>query len=82
MHPANAWVFNGGLASPRSSTVVRATDGAPVITDGPYAEGKEFVGGFLIVRADDLDAALGWGAKLARAVTLPIEGRPFQHPSE
>ena len=48
------------------------------MTDGPYAEGKEHLGGFTIVAAPDLDAALGWGRKLARAIRLPIEVRPFQ----
>jgi hypothetical protein len=47
-------------------------------TDGPYAEGKEHIGGFTIVRAPDLDAALAWAAKLTQATTLPIEVRPFQ----
>jgi hypothetical protein len=46
-------------------------------TDGPYTEGKEHLGGFTIVDAPDLDAALGWGAKLTRATGLPIEVRPF-----
>jgi hypothetical protein len=49
------------------------------MTDGPFAEGKEHIGGFLIIRAPDLDAALEWGRKLARAVALvPIDVRPFQ----
>ena len=47
-------------------------------TDGPFAEAKEHVGGFVIVKAEDLDAALEWGRKLARVITLPIEVRPFQ----
>jgi hypothetical protein len=49
-----------------------------LVTDGPYAEGKEHVGGFSIIQADDLDEALAWGRKLARATTLPIEVRPFR----
>jgi hypothetical protein len=72
-----AWVFNGALAPAASSTVVRYRDGAVLMTDGPFAEGKEHIGGFLILRAPDLDAALGWAKKLARAVTLPVEVRPF-----
>ena len=48
------------------------------MTDGPFAEGKEHLGGFTIIKAPDLDAAMGWGRKLARAVTLPIEVRPFR----
>lgn len=75
---SGAWVFNGGLHSPGTATVVRAEEGELVITDGPYAEGKEHIGGFVIVKAPDLDAALDWGRKLARATTLPIEVRPFQ----
>jgi len=50
-----------------------------LMTDGPFAEGKEYLGGFTIITAPDLDAALEWGRRLARATTLPIEVRPFQH---
>jgi hypothetical protein len=75
---AGAWVFAGGLHPPSTATVVRARDGAVLTTDGPYAEGKEHIGGFTIVRAPDLDAALAWAAKLTQATTLPIEVRPFQ----
>ena len=59
-------------------TVVRVRDREIVTTDGPYVEGKEHIGGFWIVEAPDLDAALGWARKAARATTLPIEVRPFQ----
>ena len=76
---AGAWVFNGGLCPPSSATVLRLKDGEVLMTDGPYAEGKEHIGGFVIVKAADLDAALEWGRKLARIITLPIEVRPFQH---
>jgi hypothetical protein len=58
--------------------VVRLKDGEVLITDGPYVEGKEHIGGFTVIRAADLDAALEWGRKLARATTLPIEVRPFR----
>ena len=58
--------------------MVRLKDGEVLITDGPFAEGKEHIGGFTIIEAPDLDAALEWGRKLARATTLPIEVRPFQ----
>jgi hypothetical protein len=61
--------------------VVRVQDGELLTTDGPFAEGKEHLGGFTIVDAPDLDAALGWGSRLARATTLPVEVRPFQHAS-
>ena len=76
---AGAWVFNGGLCPPSTATVLRLNGGEVLMTDGPYAEGKEHVGGFVIVKAADLDAALEWGRKLARIITLPIEVRPFQH---
>jgi len=68
-------VFTGGLHAPSSATVVRA-DG--MITDGPYAEGKEHIGGIYVITAPDLDAALAWGRKAAAATTLPIEIRPFR----
>jgi hypothetical protein len=74
---ANVWVFNGGLHPPSTATMVKAQGPDIVITDGPFAEGKEHVGGFVIVKAADLDQALEWAGKLARATTLPIEVRPF-----
>jgi hypothetical protein len=77
MKAAGAWVFSGGLHPPSSATVVRVQDGQLLTTDGPFAEGKEHVGGFCVIKAADLDAALEWGSKLARATTLPIEVRPF-----
>ena len=76
---AGAWVFNGGLFPASSATVVRLKDGDFLTTDGPYAEGKEHVGGFIVVEAEDLDGALTWARKFARVITLPIEVRPFQH---
>ena len=75
---AGAWVFNGGLHPPDTATVVRLQDGELLTTDGPYAEGKEHIGGFVIVKARDLDEALAWGRRLATVITLPIEVRPFQ----
>ena len=75
---AGAWVFNGGLHPPSTATVVRLQDGELLTTDGPFAEGKEHIGGFIIIRAPDLDAALVWARQLARVITLPIEVRPFQ----
>ena len=75
---AGAWVFNGGLHQPSTATVVRVHAGEVLLTDGPYTEGKEHIGGFLVIRAPDLDAALDWGRKTAQATTLPIEVRPFQ----
>lgn len=78
MKTAGAWVFSGGLHAPSTATVVRVQGGDVLMTDGPYTEGKEHIGGITIVRADDLDAALAWGRKLAAATTLPVEVRPFQ----
>lgn len=77
MQAAGAWVFGGGLHPPSTATVVRHNDGDVLMTDGPFAEGKEHVGGFTIIRASDLDAALEWAGKLARVTTLPIEVRPL-----
>lgn len=74
---AGAWVFAGGLHAPSTATVVRLQDGDLLTTDGPYLEGKEYLGGLSIVEAPDLDAALEWGRRSARATTLPIEVRPF-----
>ena len=79
---AGAWVFAGGLHPPSTATVVRARDGAVLTTDGPFAEGKEHIGGLCIIKAPDLDAALEWAGKMARATTLPIEVRPFQGEAE
>ena len=80
---AGAWVFSGGLHSPSTATVVRLKDGDVLMTDGPFLEGKEHIGGFTIIKAPDLDAALEWGRKLARAVALlPVEVRPFQDEPE
>jgi hypothetical protein len=73
-----AWLFNGGLHAPSTATVVRYQEGEVLITDGPFTEGKEHVGGILIIKATDLDSALEWGRKAARAIGLPIEVRPFQ----
>lgn len=78
MKAAGVWVFSGGLHPPESATVVRHRDGDPLTTDGPYTEGKEHLGGFTVIQAPDLDAALEWGGKLARALRwLPVEVRPF-----
>ena len=68
----------GRPTSPSTATVVRYRDGDLLTTDGPFAEAKEHIGGFTIVQAPDLDAALEWGRRLARATTLPIEMRPFR----
>jgi hypothetical protein len=75
---AGVWVFNGGLHPPSTATVVRLGEGELMMTDGPFAEGKEHIGGLLIIKAPDLDSALDWGRRAALAITLPIEVRPFQ----
>ena len=77
MRSAGAWVFSAGLHQPEVSTVVRADGDAVLTTDGPYAEGKEFIGGFDVIQAADLDDALVWAGKLARILGgLPVEVRP------
>jgi hypothetical protein len=79
MKAAGAWVFAGGLHPPSTSTVVRVENGSVLTTDGPFLEGKEHIGGFCVIKAADLDAALDWGRKLARALSpLSIEVRPFR----
>ncbi|MGW7068981.1 YciI family protein [Streptomyces sp. NPDC054855] len=79
LREAGAWVFAGGLFPPSTATVLRLKDSEVLTTDGPYVEGKEHLGGFTVIRAADLDEALAWGAKVARAITLPVEVRPLQH---
>jgi hypothetical protein len=74
LQASGAWVFTAGLHAPDSATVVHH-DG--MITDGPYLEGKEHIGGIWIITADDLDTALDWGHKASAATGLPIEVRPF-----
>ena len=78
LRATDSWVFAGGLHPPTTATVVRVRDGDVLMTDGPFVEGKEHIGGFTIIKAPDLDAALEWGRRLAKATTLPIEVRPFQ----
>ena len=85
---SGSWVFAGGLHPASTATVVRLRDGEVLTTDGPFTEGKEHLGGITIITASDLDAALEWGRKLARAISLdgrdglPLEVRPFQHGAE
>jgi hypothetical protein len=75
---AGAWVFAGGLHPASTATVVKAKDGEIITTDGPFAESKEQLGGFWIIQAEDLDAALAWAAKGTVACGGPVEVRPFQ----
>jgi hypothetical protein len=75
---AGKWVFAGGLHEPSTATVVRVKDGETMITDGPFAEAKEQIGGFWILECADLDEALDWAAKASVACRAPVEVRPFQ----
>lgn len=75
---AGAWVFAGGLHPADTATVIRSHDGDTRITDGPCAETKDQIGGFWMIQAADLDAALSWAAKAAVACRLPVEVRLFQ----
>src|SRR4051812_30672608 len=77
MKAAGAWVFTAGLHPASTSTVLRPQNGDILAVDGPFTEGKEHLGGFTVIDAPDLDAALDWGRKLATATTLPVEVRPF-----
>ena len=75
---AGAWVFAGGLEGPGEAKVIRPRRERMPMTDGPYVEAKEHIGGVTIIEAASLDEALEWGQKLAAATTLPIEVRPFR----
>jgi hypothetical protein len=75
---AGAWVFGGGLRAPSAAMVVRSQGGQVVTTDGPFAEAKEQIGGFWVIGAADLDAALDWAARASAACGGPVEVRPFQ----
>ena len=75
---AGAWVFGGALHEPDTATVVRISGGEVLTTDGPFAESKEHLGGFYIIEAEDLDAAIAWASKTTAAVMKPIEVRPFR----
>lgn len=78
LQATGTWVFAGGLHPSSTATVVRADGGEVLITDGPFAEGKEHVGGFWVIKAADLDAALEWARKATLACTAPVEVRPLQ----
>lgn len=79
MQAAGAWVFSGGLHPASTATVVQLRGDNVLMTDGPFAEGKEYLGGISVIRAPDLDAALSWARKLARAIPgVGIEVRPFE----
>ena len=82
LRSSGAWVFAGGLHPARTATVVRVEGDEVLTTDGPFVEGKEHIGGFWVIKAPDLDAALAWGRKATRACRVPIEVRPFQEEVE
>ena len=79
---AGAWVFAGGLHPADTATVVSAQGSETMVTDGPFAETKEQIGGFWVIEAVDLDAALDWAGKATVACRAPIEVRPFQDEPE
>jgi hypothetical protein len=76
---AGSWVFAGGLGDQASATTIRKPDPVAdaVLTDGPFIEAKEHLGGFSIVRSDDYDVVLGWAERIAGVTGLPVEVRPF-----
>jgi hypothetical protein len=82
LQQAGAWVFAGGLYPSSTATVVRVDGDGVLVTDGPFVEGKEHVGGLWVIEAPDLDSALEWGRKATRACAVPIEVRPFQELTE
>ena len=71
------WVFAGGLGSPSSSTVIDNRGEEPMVTDGPFLESKEYLAGFWVMEAADLDVALKLAAEGSRACNRKIEVRPF-----
>ena len=78
LEAAGAWVFGAGLLPASSATVLRPGEGGVSMTDGPYAETKEQMGGFWVIEAEDLDAALEWARRAAAACEGPVELRPMQ----
>ena len=82
MRDSGAWVFAGGLTTPDTSTVVHAQGDEVLVTDGPFAESKEQLGGFWVLKAEDLDAALALAGRASRACQKPVDVRPFQDDAE
>ena len=82
MMAKGVWVFGGGLTDPSDATVVRVEKGQPMLTDGPFVETKEQLGGFWVIKANDLDEALDWARKATVACLAPVEVRPFQEEPE
>jgi hypothetical protein len=71
------WVFAGGLGSPSTATVIDARDGEAVLTDGPFLESKEYLAGFWVIEAPDLDVALKLAAEGSQSCNRKVEVRPF-----
>ena len=78
MQAAGVWVFSAGMHPPESATVLKAQGDDVLVTDGPFTEGKEHLGGFTVIRVEDLDAALHWARRLTTILRLPVEVRPSQ----
>jgi hypothetical protein len=77
MRTTGAWLLSGRLSEPGAATVVRTSNGKVLTTDGPFAEAREHLGGFYVIEAEDLDAAVGWASKVTDAIDVPIEVRQF-----
>ena len=75
-----AWVFAGGLHPPAAATTVDNRGDEPILTDGPFVEAKEYLGGFWIIEAPDFDAAVEWAKDISKALGDRIEVRAFQEP--
>ncbi|MGH3385646.1 MAG: YciI family protein [Nocardioidaceae bacterium] len=75
---AGAWVFAGGLNPPSTAITVDNTGDAPVLTDGPFTEAEEYLGGFWVIEADDDDAAIEWTKQASRALQSRVEVRALQ----
>lgn len=78
LRASGSWVFAAGLHAPRTATTLRVKDGEVLMTDGPFTEGKEHLSGFSVIEASDLDTALVWASRTAKALrTLSVEVRPM-----
>jgi hypothetical protein len=82
LRSTGAWVFAGGLHPSSTATVMRFEGDEVLTTDGPFLEGKEHIGGFWVIKAADLDAALELGRKATRAARVPVEVRPLQEEAQ
>ena len=82
LQDAGSWVFAGGLEPIEAATTVDNTKGEALVVDGPFSESKEFLGGFWVIKAADLDEALAWAQKGSKACEGKVEVRPFQGDTE